>query len=382
MRLLALTHTRPRDLRHMWNGSHAATAHLLDALAKQGNSVVIGHCKLSRLEIVVNMALSLVRFRRTDRTFVTQNRLAWHLKSRRAQRYVRRYLNEIDVVFLSHGLFSPYSDLPQKPYAVFTDYNYQLRYQYSHFQMAAPWANDHDQALFLAQERDLYQNAARVFVTTQYVRRSMLEDYELCPERVIVVGYGMTRRISEQTPSRNWTSRRLIFIGEPKSFTRKGGPELIAAFKRLRTQLDDVTLTMIGPSPQMTGTIPGLRALGFIQDRQQIEALLAESTCFVMPTQQEPFGIVFLEAMAARLPVVSCCIDGVPEVVVHGQTGLLVPPGDIDALTAALHQMLTHPDLARQMGEAGYQRQQDEFTWERVAHKVNDALLSLSVNEI
>jgi glycosyltransferase involved in cell wall biosynthesis len=382
MRLLSLAHAHPHDMRHMWNGSHAFMAHLFDALVTQGNSLVIGYCKMNRLETLISAAWSLARFGRIDRVFITQNRLAWHLKSRRAQRYVRRYLNDIDMVFLSHGLFSPYLDRPFKPYAVFTDYNYMLRYQRSSFLMPAPWTNERDKTHLLAQEKALFQNAELVFVPTQYVRKSMLEDYDLCPDQVVVVGYGLTGEISQEAPERDWHSQRLIFIGEPKSFARKGGPELIAAFKQLRSQLPDATLTMIGPTEQMTGTIPGLRALGFVQDRSQIKTLLAESTCFVMPTQQEPFGIVFLEAMAARLPVISTCVDGVPEIVVHGQTGLLVPPGDIDALTAALYQMLTQPDMARQMGEAGFQRQQDRFTWGKVAQRINEALLTLSANEV
>ena len=83
-----------------------------------------------------------------------------------------------------------------------------------------------------------------------------------------------------------------------------------------------------------------------------------------MPSRTDSFGIVFLEAWANGLPVVAAAAGGVPEVVRHGETGLLVPFGDLDRLTGALLALLSDPARARAMGEAGRPLVERGYTWD------------------
>jgi glycosyltransferase involved in cell wall biosynthesis len=85
-----------------------------------------------------------------------------------------------------------------------------------------------------------------------------------------------------------------------------------------------------------------------------------------MPSRWEAFGIVNLEAMAAAKPVVGFAVGGVPEVVVHGETGLLSPPGAVDDLARDLVRVLTDPGLAARLGAAGRARLLERFTPERM----------------
>ena len=85
----------------------------------------------------------------------------------------------------------------------------------------------------------------------------------------------------------------------------------------------------------------------------------------VMPSFYESFGIACLEAMAFGLPVVATRVGGLPEVIEDGVTGLLVPPGDADALAQAMIRLLSDADLRRRMGQAGRERVLKEFTTER-----------------
>jgi glycosyltransferase involved in cell wall biosynthesis len=75
--------------------------------------------------------------------------------------------------------------------------------------------------------------------------------------------------------------------------------------------------------------------------------------------------ISILEAMAAGLPVVASAVGGIPEIVVDGETGLIVPPRDPDALAAALRRLLDDPELRRRMGDAGRARAEEHFDVER-----------------
>ena len=84
-----------------------------------------------------------------------------------------------------------------------------------------------------------------------------------------------------------------------------------------------------------------------------------------MPSRIEPFGLVALEAAQLGRPVVASAVDGLPEVVVHGETGLLVPPDDPAALARAIAVLLDDPLRARALGAAARRRAETVFAWDR-----------------
>jgi len=100
--------------------------------------------------------------------------------------------------------------------------------------------------------------------------------------------------------------------------------------------------------------------------RKDVPALMYAIDVFAMPSIWEGFGLVLLEAMAAARPVVASRVATIPEVVVDGETGLLVRPGDPQALAEALAQLAEDPALARQFGEAGRQRLRTNFSIEKM----------------
>ncbi len=92
-------------------------------------------------------------------------------------------------------------------------------------------------------------------------------------------------------------------------------------------------------------------------------SLFRGCTLFVLPSRQEPQGIVSLEAMACAKPVVASRVGGVPEIVLDGETGLLVPGEDASALSSALETLLADPARAQKLGAAGRERALSQFTW-------------------
>jgi phosphatidylinositol alpha-1,6-mannosyltransferase len=96
---------------------------------------------------------------------------------------------------------------------------------------------------------------------------------------------------------------------------------------------------------------------------EQLKAYYSRADVYVMPSLQEGFGIVFLEAMAFGKPVIASEHGGAPEIVQDGVTGFLVKPGDLEALTAHLIQLLQDPALRARMGAAGRQRVEENFTF-------------------
>ena len=96
--------------------------------------------------------------------------------------------------------------------------------------------------------------------------------------------------------------------------------------------------------------------------RHDVASVLPMMDIFVCPSLYEGFGIAIVEAMAAGRPVVASAVGGIPEIVVHEDTGLLVPPGDAAALAGALATLLNHPEQARAMGARGLARAREKFS--------------------
>jgi glycosyltransferase involved in cell wall biosynthesis len=139
-----------------------------------------------------------------------------------------------------------------------------------------------------------------------------------------------------------------------------------------------VRLAVVGSDyPPDSGATPLLEAqareLGirenvvFTGQRSDIASLLAACEVFSLPSYEEPFGLVFAEAMAMKRPVVALTNGGTPEVVEHGKCGLLSSPGDIDALAANLLRLLADSALRTQFGEYGRSRVEQHFTPQRMA---------------
>lgn len=112
--------------------------------------------------------------------------------------------------------------------------------------------------------------------------------------------------------------------------------------------------------------------------RDDVASVLPVMDIFVCPSLYEGFGIAIVEAMAAGRPVIASDVGGIPEIVVHGDTGLLVPPGDAAALADAIATLLTRPDQARAMGARGLARVRERFSIEQAVQQHQQLYESLS----
>lgn len=142
----------------------------------------------------------------------------------------------------------------------------------------------------------------------------------------------------------------------------KGYHVLLAALARVRREEPCARLVICGRGPEegalrtqahLLGLGEAVTFAGFVADTRPY---LASATLFVMPSLREGLGVAALEAMAMARPVVATDAGGLPESVVHGETGLIVPAGDSEALAEAMLALLRDPERADQMGQAGRAR--------------------------
>jgi glycosyltransferase involved in cell wall biosynthesis len=159
---------------------------------------------------------------------------------------------------------------------------------------------------------------------------------------------------------------------------QKGLDILLRAFAEAQRTNAGLALVLVG---RAGGAESGLRTLAaelgigndvlFIESvpHAQVGLYLEHAKVFCLPSRTEAFGIAILEAGAYRLPVVASRVGGIPEIVIDGETGLLVEPDDVKALAAALGRVLFDPDLARDLGERLYRRVAGSFSWRRACEE-------------
>jgi glycosyltransferase involved in cell wall biosynthesis len=165
--------------------------------------------------------------------------------------------------------------------------------------------------------------------------------------RVIPSGVDVPAAVSEEADP-----PEVLYAG--RLSPEKGVRELVAA-------ADGVPLVVAGDGP-LRDEVPG--ALGFVP-HDELERLYGRAAVVACPSHREGFGVVCAEAMAYGRPVVAGDVGGLRDLVAHEETGLLVPPGDVEALRAALQRLLGDADLRRRFGQAGRARIAEHFTWQR-----------------
>jgi glycosyltransferase involved in cell wall biosynthesis len=157
--------------------------------------------------------------------------------------------------------------------------------------------------------------------------------------------------------------RRLVMVGRLQA--PKDPLTLVHALATLPERSFEALLVGDGPDratvEEEIGRLGLASAVRLLGERADVPELLRAADIFVLSTRSEGLPLSILEAMAAGLPVVASSVGGVPELVLDGQTGMLVPPGDPDALAAAIERLLEDPGLSGRLGEAGRVRAAEHF---------------------
>jgi glycogen synthase len=160
---------------------------------------------------------------------------------------------------------------------------------------------------------------------------------------------------------------------------RKGVRDLLAAFALIRDVIPEAWLVMAGGEPGTPADVLARRWLSAAEQREgrvrftgwlsqpELRQWYRRATVLAVPSRYEPFGLVAMEAMADRLPVVASAVGGLAEIVRHEHTGLLVPPRDQEALADALLRVLRDARLHRQLAESAALEVRNRSTWTSIA---------------
>ncbi|GAB3446124.1 glycogen synthase [Phycicoccus ginsengisoli] len=258
-------------------------------------------------------------------------------------------------------------------------------------------------------ERTAYEAADAVIAVSEGMRQDVLRSYpKVDPDRVTVVHNGIDSELWQRHEDLDTVRQHgvdpdrpsVVFVG--RITRQKGLPYLLRAAAELPPEVQLVLCAGSPDTPEIMAEVEGLmkqlRAtrtgvvwIPEMLPRNEVVALLSAATVFACPSIYEPLGIVNLEAMACELPVVATATGGIPEVVVHGETGWLVPieqhqdgsgiPLDADRfvsdLAAALTDAVSDRDRAQRMGLAGRTRAVEAFSWASIGEQTLEVYRSV-----
>jgi len=229
-------------------------------------------------------------------------------------------------------------------------------------------------------ERLAVEQAERVIAVSEQMRADILSHFAVSPERVVVIHNGVDAESFRRTEQRDALARLgvtppyVLFVGRISE--QKGIFHLLEASRRLPAGVQLVLCAAAPDTPEIESRLaaevagrPSVRWINAMVPRNDVVQLYSHAACFVCPSVYEPFGIINLEAMACGAPVVASAVGGIPEVVVDGETGYLVPPGDPEALAVALERLLADPERGARFGRAGRSRVEARFSWGRIAER-------------
>ena len=166
----------------------------------------------------------------------------------------------------------------------------------------------------------------------------------------------------------------VLFVGRISE--QKGIFPLLEAAARFPPDVELVLCAASPDTPEIEARLaaavagrPRVRWINAMLPHDDVVQLYSHARVFVCPSVYEPFGLINLEAMACGTAVVASRVGGIPDVVVDGETGVLVPPGEPEALAAAVSALCGDPERAARFGAAGRRRVEAEFSWERIAER-------------
>ena len=260
--------------------------------------------------------------------------------------------------------------VPGLPHFVYTDHTIQTNLTYPDF-------TDRDlhwlySPIRLVVEPEVYQNATHVFTMSDHVTDTLIVRYGCDADKVSCVycGPNVPERPSVTYPPDRYASGRILFMGF--DWQRKGGPQVVEAYRRIYERFPQASLTIVGSVPE-TG-LPRVTAVARVP-LDEIGAYFARSAVFCMPTRREPFGTAFLDAAYHKLPIISSRLGALPDYVTDGVNGFLVHPDDVEGLAAALAHLLADPELCRRMGETNYEMVSGRYTWENTGRLIREQIV-------
>jgi len=252
------------------------------------------------------------------------------------------------------------------PHFVYTDHTHLENLNYPGSNANNLYSRD-----WIDLEKSIYHNATINFVRSSNIVTSLIKNYQCDPSSVICA-YGGSNAIDlgHKIARNKYHKKEILFVGI--NWERKGGPDLVEAFVKIQTKHPDANLIIIGCEPDIK--VQNCKVVGRIPV-SQVGDYYKNASIFCMPTNLEPFGVAFIEAMTSKTPIIATDVGAIPDFIDNGKTGLLVKPGDVAGLADAMDTLLSNPDYCRNIADNAYQLAEQRYSWSAVGILIRERII-------
>ena len=225
------------------------------------------------------------------------------------------------------------------------------------------------------------RKAKIIICSSDYIRNVFLKNRK-DKSLTINPGVDVVRKLIKKTSE----TKIVLFVASlAKSQNYKGLEYLLKAFVAVRSRVKDVKLTVVGDGDALSDYKKLAKDLKIERNvvftgslyGQKLNQMFKQSNVFVLPSLNESFGKVLIEAMAHGTPVIGTNVGGIPDVVTHGKEGFLVPPGDTAQLAKSIIRILENNSLANSLGKAGFEKVKANYLWSKQVSATNEVFEKL-----
>lgn len=213
-----------------------------------------------------------------------------------------------------------------------------------------------------------FDQATHIFCTSRYVKENLIQHYQIDPSKITVVGTG-AGIIKPYTGPKDYSNQKILFAAKGR-FQDKGGDLVLEAFSKIVKRLPNLQLSIVGQN-DYTRTIqhPNITTYGFVPV-EKMQELFNTHSLFVMPALNEPWGLVYIEAMLCKMPIIGLNRNSFPELSDYGKCGIGLEKADSTQLAEVLHTLISDPGKLEKMGSHGQSYAMNTFTWENTTEKI------------
>lgn len=225
-----------------------------------------------------------------------------------------------------------------------------------------------DQSVIEMLEAKSFKNVDHIFSISDYVKQNLMNHYKIESSKITVVGTG-TGIIQPYFGPKDYNNVKVLFVAKGR-FEDKGGHLVLKAFELLLEKHPGLQLSIVGQKDYSSfPNHPNIKTYGFIPINE-LQALFDSHSLFLMPAINEPWGLVYIEAMLCKMPIVGININSFPELSRHGKYGVGIDKADPEVLSEALNALISKPEIMERMGLEAQRYALDNYTWEKVASKM------------
>lgn len=213
-----------------------------------------------------------------------------------------------------------------------------------------------------------YHQVEHIFPISEYVKNNLVEHYGIKPSKITVVGTGLGV-IKPYYGVKNYSNGKILFAAKGR-FEDKGGSLVLEAFKIALKNNPALELNIVGQNEYTKNILlPNVKTYGFLSV-EELQKFFNESSLFLMPAINEPWGLVYLEALACRMPIVGFNRNSFPEISGNGKYGFILNELQPEKLAEILVNAFSDPEKLSEMGNIGQKYCVDKFSWSNTVNKI------------